>query len=223
MPEAEISLRELKKARSKLAIYEASLKLIEHRLFSEVMVEDICREAEVSRVTFFKFFSQKNDVLVYYMRIWLTRRLLDIRAQRLEGFAAIEHLFDQVAIESASHAGIMPSLISFLAGMQGHPAMPPLERAEIRLLFPKQEEEAAAVPSMYEAFWQAMDEAQRAGELRRGVAVDEAVQALFTIFYGSFLTLRLYEGTDVKGCYDAHLRLLKEWPDDVPSEKSRGD
>lgn len=210
MSEAAISLRELKKARSKLSIYEASLNLIEHRLFSEVMVEDICREAEVSRVTFFKFFSQKNDVLIYYMRIWLTRRLLDIQAQRLVGFASIHHLFDQVAIQSGRHAGIMPSLISFLAGMEGHPAMPPLERAEIRLLFPGQEAEAAAAPSMYDAFWQAMEEAQRMGELRQGVAVEEAVQALFTIFYGSFLTLRLYEGTDVKGCYDAHLRLLKE-------------
>lgn len=62
MNTGQISLRELKKARAKLAIYEASLSLIGERSFRDMTVEDVCRKAEVSKVTFFKFFFGKRKI-----------------------------------------------------------------------------------------------------------------------------------------------------------------
>ncbi|WP_311198801.1 TetR/AcrR family transcriptional regulator [Paenibacillus hexagrammi] len=131
----DLSLRELKKARNKVALYEAALELIETRMFKEVMLDDICRKAEVSRVTFFKFFQRKEELLVYFMRIWLTERVIEIEAKRKRGFSAIRHVLLKVAESFREKPGIMPSLIAFLAEMNMHPCMPVLSRAEVRLLF----------------------------------------------------------------------------------------
>ncbi|MEK8130735.1 TetR/AcrR family transcriptional regulator [Paenibacillus filicis] len=206
----DISLREWKKARSKVALYEAMLALIEDRMFREVMLDDICRRAEVSRVTFFKFFARKEDLLVYYMRVWLTERMIEIEAGQKRGFAAIRHLLHQVAEAYRVRAGIMPSLIAALAEVKMHPAMPELSEAEVRLLFPGHEDLGALAPDMFKLFRQCMTEAEAAGELREGVTVDMAVKALFTVFYGAFLTAQLYASADIEGFYEAHLGLLQK-------------
>ena len=49
--DSDISLRELK-AKNKIALYEAGISLMRDRMFSQVMVEDICKRAEISKVTF---------------------------------------------------------------------------------------------------------------------------------------------------------------------------
>ncbi|UUZ82288.1 TetR/AcrR family transcriptional regulator [Paenibacillus sp. P26] len=79
--QTEIPLRELKKARTKVALYEAFLALMGDNIFRDVMLDDICRKAEVSRVTFFKFFQRKEDLLIYFMRVWLTERLIEIETR----------------------------------------------------------------------------------------------------------------------------------------------
>lgn len=208
MQENTIALRELKKARAKLALYEASLELIGEKSFREVYLEDICRKAEISKVTFFKFFRQKEDVLVYYMRVWLTERMIELAKEPKRGFAALRHIFSDVAERSKKWPGLMLSLISFLSEMKMHPCMPELSEAEVYLLFPDHMELGRRDPNLFELYRQFMDEAYTDGELREGITSAAAVQMAFTIFYGAFLTAHLYRSKDVMGVYDAHLKLL---------------
>ena len=206
--ESDIPLRELKKARSKIALYESFLSLMEDGTFRDVMLDDICRKAEVSRVTFFNYFQRKEDLLVYFMRVWLTERIIEIGAGRMRGFAAVRHLLQQVARQSERQPGIMPSLISYLAEMNMHPCMPELSEAEIRLLFPGNETVGAEAPDMRKLLEACMREAKADGELRKEYTVDSAVQALFTVFYGGFLTARLYGTNHVADVYESHLQWL---------------
>ncbi|WP_079914077.1 TetR/AcrR family transcriptional regulator [Paenibacillus sp. 32352] len=203
-----IPLRELKKARAKLALYEACLELIGEKSFREVYLEDICRKAEISKVTFFKFFPQKEDVLVYYMRVWLTDRMIELAEKPKRGFAALRHIFADVAERSKKWPGLMLSLISFLSEMKMHPCMPELSEAEIYLLFPEHREIGRQDPNLFELFRQFVEEAHADGELREGITPGMAVQMAFTIFYGAFLTAHLYRSNDVMGVYEAHLKLL---------------
>ncbi|MFI2859004.1 TetR/AcrR family transcriptional regulator [Paenibacillus sp. JSM ZJ436] len=205
----DTSLREIKKARTKIALYEASLSLMEDKMFHEVMVEDICRKAEVSRVTFFKFYPKKEDVLVYFMRVWLTGRIIEIERDHRRGFASIRYLLQKVAEQSHHMPGILPSLISFLAEMKMHPHLQELSQAEIKLLFPGNEEIGSATPDLYRFFLRSMNEAQEEGTLRQDVSAEDAVKILFTIFYGSYLTAQQYASADVIGFYEIHLRLLE--------------
>jgi len=209
MPNTDIPLRELKKARSKVALYEAFLSLIEDKMFREVMLDDICRKAEVSRVTFFKFYQRKEDLLVYYMRIWLTERIIEIEMEKKSGFDAIRHLLYKLAEQAKEKQGIMPSLISFLVEMKMHPCMPEMSEAEVRLLFPGHEEFGSRSPNMFELFHQCMMEASASGRLKKDITVGIAVQVLFTVFYGAFMTAHLYGSTDIAAFYENHLQLIE--------------
>lgn len=209
MDYTDIPLRELKKARTKVALYEAALSLIEDKMFWEVMLDDICRKAEVSRVTYFKFFQRKEDLLVYFMRVWLTERIIEIEVEKKHGFDATRHLLYKLAEQAKEKQGIMPSLISFLVEMKMHPCMPEMSEAEVRLLFPGHEEIGSRTPNMFELFQRWMTEASAGGELKKEVSVDMAVQSLFTIFYGAFLTANLYGSKDFEAFYDNHLQLIE--------------
>ncbi|AYB43013.1 helix-turn-helix domain-containing protein [Paenibacillus lautus] len=205
----EIPLRELKKAKNKIALYEAALSLMKDRMFSQVMLEDICKRAEISKVTFFKFYQRKEDLLIYFMRIWLTERVIEIDTEGKKGFQAFRHLLTQVAKEHQVRPGMMPSLISFLAEQNMQPCMPELSPAEVSLLFPGHEEAGSRSPNMYELFQQFMKEEDQAGRLNKALTLEQAVQICFTTFYGAFLTAQLYNSTEISRFYETHLGLLE--------------
>lgn len=206
-----LSLREIKKARTKKTIYEAFLELMGEKMFHEVMLEDICRQAEVSRVTFFKFFPKKEDLLVYFMRIWLTERIIELETEQQQGFAAVRHLLRKVAEQSERMPGILPSLISLLAELKMHPRLQEMSEAEVRLFFPDHVELASRVPDLHDLFRRAMEEAARQGTLREDITIEQAVKILFTIFYGSYLTAQQFSSPDILGFYELHLQLLEQW------------
>lgn len=210
MHQPNIPLRELKKAKTKIALYEAAMSLFGDRMFREVMLEDICQMAEVSRVTFFNLFRKKEDLLLYFMRVWLTDRMIEIQEQQLRGFHAIRHLHRHVANQAREKSGIMPSLIALLAEMKMHPAMPELSQAEVQLLFPGHEEFGAESPDMYTLFQRCMSEARQDGTLKDGIPIPEAVQFLFTVFYGAFLTSQLYASADISSFYEVQLQFIEK-------------
>ncbi|KKO50791.1 TetR/AcrR family transcriptional regulator [Paenibacillus sp. DMB20] len=206
---SQVPLRELKKAKTKIALYEAALSLIGDRMFREVMLDDICRKAEVSKVTFFNLFRKKEDLLLYYMRVWLSERIIEIEEHGLKGFDAVRHVCHSVAKEARDRAGIMPSLIAFLAEMKMHPCMPEMTQAEVLLLFPGREEAGGESPDMFALFQRCMEEAAELGHLKPGISVPDAVQFLFTVFYGAFLTAQLYASDRISAFYDTQLGLIE--------------
>lgn len=210
MPEVHFSLREIKKARTRIKLYESGLTLMRTRKFSEIMVDEICRESETSKVTFFKCFPHKEALLVYFMRVWLTERLLEIDEKDKRGFEAVRHLLESVVEWSEDVPGVMPSLIAFLAEKDMHPWMPELSEAEIHLLFPGKEAAAAVSPDLAELFRRCMLEARSEDTLDPVLSVDDAVKLLWTVFYGAFLTARLYASTDIRGFYELHLNRLEK-------------
>jgi len=201
----KLPLRELKKARSKIALYEASLELIGRSTFRAVKLEDICEKAEVSKVTFFKFFPQKEDVLVYFMNVWLLERMLRIEEDGLRGAGAARYIMHSVAEGSGERPGLMLSLISFLSESQMHPCLPVLSDAELHLLFPGREDRARATPvDIFALFRRLIDEAKADGDCRREESTAVLAQWLLTIFYGAFLTAHLCR-QDIQMTYDRHL------------------
>ena len=199
------ALREIKKARSKIALFEASLDLIGRSTFRAVKLEDICEKAEVSKVTFFKFFPQKEDVLVYFMYVWLLERMLTIEERGLRGAGAIRYLLHSVADGSEERPGLMLSLIGFLSESQMHPCMPVLSDAELHLLFPGREERARATSvDIFALFRRLIDEAKADGDCRREENTAVLAQWLLTIFYGAYLTAHMCR-QDIRLTYDLHL------------------
>jgi len=205
----KLPLREIKKARSKIAILNATFELIGETSFREVKLEDICRKAEVSMVTFFKFFPQKEELLIYFMRLWLTDRLIELRLQPKRGIEAIRHLFHTVASGASRKPGLMLSLIGYLSEVSMHPNMPVLSEAEIQILYPGKEDLVdAEAPNLGELFYRFIEEAKEDGDIPDRFPTDDLVKAMFTIFYGAYLTAHIYSSNQFMEFYDLHLKML---------------
>jgi AcrR family transcriptional regulator len=205
----KLPLREIKKARSKIALFKAALELIGTKSFKEVKLEDICEKAEVSKVTFFKFFPQKEDLLIYFMRLWLTDRLIEFKLQPRRGIEAIRHLFRTVASSAGKNPGLMLSLISFLSEVNMHPNMPTLSEAEIQILYPGKEDLVdAEAPNLGVLFYRFIEEAKEDGDISDRWPTEDLVKAMFTIFYGAYLTAHLYNSVQFMEFYEFHLNLF---------------
>jgi AcrR family transcriptional regulator len=209
MESRKLPLREIKKARSKIAIFKAAFELLGTMSFRQLKVEDLCAKAEVSKVTFFKFFPAKEDLLIYFMRLWLADRLIEFRLEPKRGIAAIRHLFRSVAEGAGRNPGLMLSLIGYLSEVSMHPDMPVLSEAEIQLLYPGREALVdAEAPNLGALFRQFIEEAKADGEITDRVPTEDLVKALFTVFYGAYLTAHIYSSDQFMEFYDLHLNLI---------------
>ncbi|ATF14752.1 TetR/AcrR family transcriptional regulator [Brevibacillus sp. HB1.2] len=204
-----LSLREKKKAKTKFALLDAALELIGDGSFRNVLVDDICERAEVSKVTFFKFFPQKEELLIYYMSIWQAECFVELRSTGKRGWEAVRHIFAKVTCDSEKQPGIMLSLISFLAEQKMHPCVPLLSDAELYLRFPEEEErEAIRATDLHEMLQTCVQEAAEDGQLALHLSEEEAVILLFSIFYGAYLTAHLFHVSDYMAFYELHLKSL---------------
>ena len=132
-----LSLREKKFARVRLAILSAVLRLTKERSLADISVREICELAQVAPATFFNYFPSKEDVLVYYMRLWSIPITLQCRAVAqgtvLDAIAAV---FDYTAREMEQNPRLMFEIIAIIAHAKEPPGPPSLSRAERLLAFP---------------------------------------------------------------------------------------
>jgi AcrR family transcriptional regulator len=135
-----MNLRKEKAARLKIQILENTLKLIGKKPFEDLYVDDLCAKVKISKVTFFKYFPQKEDVLLYYFRIWCLNRAVELKGKPKEGLQGVYYLSDKLSEECETHPGLMLSLIGYLADLKRPPKPFTVRPEEKIFLFPGQPE-----------------------------------------------------------------------------------
>jgi len=194
-----MSLRKDKAARLKLAVLDQSLKLIGKKPFDDLYVEDICAKVKISKVTLFKYFPRKEDILAYYFRIWCMRRLVELKEKPKEGIQGILYLFDKLSDDAELHPGIHMSLV----GYQVDPARPlkpfPVKAEEKKFLFPATPEattmEILSLDQLLEKFTL---EAIFRKEITRATSTRDVTNLLLTLFYGSLVTANVQQISPLK-------------------------
>src|SRR5436190_6226773 len=83
-----MSLRELKKERTREAIADTAWRLFVDRGFDRVTVAEVAREAEVAPATVFNYFAAKEDLFFFRLEAF-GARVLDAIAGRPEGESAL--------------------------------------------------------------------------------------------------------------------------------------
>src|SRR5258707_15592817 len=110
-----MGLRKEKAARLKLAVLDSTLELIGKKSFDDLYVEEICNKVKISKVTLFKYFPQKEDILLYYFRIWCLRRAVELHDKPREGVQGMMFLFDKLSEDCESRPGIILSFFAYMA------------------------------------------------------------------------------------------------------------
>ena len=202
-----MSLRKEKAARLKLAVLEQTLRLIGKRPFDDLYVEDICEKVKISKVTLFKYFATKEDILAYYFRVWCLRRLVELKEKPREGLQGIHYMFDKLSEDMDSHPGIILSLIAYL-GNPKRPLKPfPVKAEEKKFLFPfvpdVQSVEIQSIDQMFEKF---ALEAIFKKEIRASSTRD-VMNLLSTLFYGCVITAHIGQISPLKIFLRRHVEM----------------
>ena len=110
-------------ARIKVNIFKALLKLSGNKQLDEISVDALCTDSGISKVTFFKYFPQKEDVLFYFIRIWCFDRALELRSNNKSGMHGIYFIFERMAETYDRYPGLVMSSLAALAS-QKRPSVP---------------------------------------------------------------------------------------------------
>lgn len=117
--DAEPSLRERKRIRTRAAIYEAAMQLFDERVYSEVTVDEICARADVGRATFFRFYGTKAALLLEFNRRLAARVRATIDESKPS--RAVDQLRTLAGVIADVWAGSGPSMRAMATEMVNSP------------------------------------------------------------------------------------------------------
>lgn len=204
-----MSLRKEKAARLKLTVLDQTLKLIGKKSFDDLYVDEICEKAKISKVTLFNYFPQKEDILLYFFRIWCMRRAVELSEKPREGVQGIFFLFDKLSEDCENHPGMVLSLFAYLADLRRTPRPFPVKVEEKKLLFPEISDihtiEIQSVDQMFEKF---ALEAIFKKEITKTTSTRDVTNMLTIIFYGSVVTAHINQQTNLKIFFRRNIELL---------------
>jgi AcrR family transcriptional regulator len=204
-----MSLRKEKAARLKVQILQHTLKMVGKKSFDDLYVEDLCAKVKISKVTFFKYFPQKEDVLLYFFRIWSLQRCVELADKPKEGIQGIIYIFDKISEEYDNHPGFMLSLVGYLSDLRRPPKPFPVKVEEKRLLFPDVDNitsvEMLSVDQMFEKF---ALEAIFKKDIVRTTNTRDITNLMMTLFLGSVITAHINQQAPFKMFLRRNLDLL---------------
>uniref|UniRef100_UPI00404A89DD TetR/AcrR family transcriptional regulator n=1 Tax=Fulvivirga sp. TaxID=1931237 RepID=UPI00404A89DD len=207
----EASVRETKSAKIKIDILNATVSLVGKKSFKDLYVDEICEKVNVSKVTFFKYFPQKEDILLYYLRVWCLDRVVELDNQNREGLDGVRYLFDKMANAYERHPGLILSLISYLTSLQRPPAPFPLKTVEREILHPSlmmsDKVELLSLQQMMEKF---LLEAVFKSQITTKSDTKELALVFMTLMYGSIVMAHLRQVSPINVLFKRNIdNLLK--------------
>ncbi|HNP19707.1 MAG TPA: TetR/AcrR family transcriptional regulator [Fulvivirga sp.] len=202
----ETGVRETKSAQIKLDILNATLSLLGKKAFKDLYVDLICEKSNISKVTFFKYFPQKEDILLYYIRIWCFERAVELNQEKKVGMEGIYFLFDKMALAYEKHPGLILSLISYITSLPRPPSPFPLKSVERELLFPEvlpeMKVEVLSIQQMMENF---LLEAVFNKQITIKGDTKDLSLLFMTLIYGSIVTAHMRQITPISGFFKRNI------------------
>ena len=205
----EASVRETKSAKIKIDILNATLNLVGKKSFKDLYVDEICEKVDVSKVTFFKYFPQKEDILLYYLRVWCLDRAVELDKQNKEGLDGVHFLFDKMAIAYEKPPWLILRLISYFTSLQRPTAPFPLKTVEREILHPSlisdDKVEILSLQQMMEKF---LLEAVFKSQITTRSDTKELALVFMTLMYGSIVMAHLRQVSPINVLFKRNINNL---------------
>lgn len=204
-----MSLRKEKAAKLKLHILTTALKMVGKRPFEDLFVDDVCERVKISKVTFFKYFPCKEDLPLYYFRVWCLERSVETADKKREGLLGIYYLFDKLSDSCEAHPGVMLSLIGYISDFKRPPKPFPLKPEEKVLLFPDVPDvQSVEILSIEQRMEQYVLEAIFRKEITKVSSTKDLTALFLTLFYGAVIVAHLNQMNPAKFFFRRNLDML---------------
>lgn len=185
-------LRKINFVKTRTTILKAVSHLLKEKEFSSITVDEICQRAQISRGTFFNYFSTKDHVFHYYLRIFAVRIALRIK-QWDDGMRfgdKIQELYKWFNEES-QYAKFVDSYIAFLLNVGEERNEMKLTDAEFVYFFSGIEEEeypyynSLTINKLFENI---CERAKQANELSLNIPNKESSNLLIGVLIAAYVT-----------------------------------
>ncbi len=204
-----MSLRKEKAARLKIQVLDQTLKLIGRKSFADLYVDDICSKVKISKVTLFKYFPQKEDILLYYFRMWCLSRAVELAQKPKEGIAGIHYLFDKLSEECEEHPGLILSLVGYLSDYKRSPKPFPIKTEEKKLAYPDVSNissvEILSLDQMVEKFTL---EAIFRKEITKTTNTRDITNLILSVFFGGIVVAHINHQSPIKIFFRRNIDLM---------------
>ena len=186
-------LRERKKAQTRLSILDSVINLLHDKPLSNITIEEICDEIQISKGTFFQYFPQKTDVLVLYGLLWnLEAMWLVTKSPKIApGLDAINYIFKELGKKVEAHPRLWMEIIAIRAhqpqkfAQMGSRETDQVNTVERLIRFPKLRGiESIPEGNFRQFFLLNLKAAIEKGELPETTDIETAYMSLACIFYG---------------------------------------
>ena len=203
-----MSLRKEKAARLKLSVLDHTIRLIGKKSFDDLYVDEICEKVKISKVTLFKYFPTKEDILLYYFRVWCLKRAVELGDKPREGMAGITYLFDKLSEEAEMYPGIILSLFAYMADLRRPPKPFPMKPEEKKFLFPDVKDvQAIEILTLDQMFEKFALEAIFKKEITKSSSTRDLTNLFTSMFYGSILTAHLLQLDQLKFFFKRNIEM----------------
>lgn len=131
------SKREVNAARTKYEALKYVLERSQYKNFEDIQVLDVCRHVGISKVTFFKYFTRKEDLLLYYKSVLTLKIIIQLNKKKLEGMLALTQVVQQFAYEYAKTPSLILGVINYFTHSVDYISPMRVKPAERAMLFPE--------------------------------------------------------------------------------------
>lgn len=207
------SKRERKTAENKQAIIRSLLIKMEKEDINDIKISDLCKDSGVSPASFYNYFPQKSDMLIYYIQLWSIETIW--KAKNIEGksgLSVIEEVFKSTAKEIVEHPNIMAEIISFQAKWKPpEEGWPEISSADKIIAFPEYKGiEKIPAHGLDSVLLPNLHVAVENGELPPSTDVMMIVISLSSIFFGVPMLLGHIPAEYMEEIYLQQLNLIWE-------------
>lgn len=206
-----VTKREIKTAQNKQKILNSLLARMHKEVFDKIKISDLCTDTNISQASFYNYFPQKSDILVYYIQLWAVEMHWQILIERkLIGLNAIDALFNLTAETCATQPQLMAEIVAFQAKSLKIIKVTPLSKADKLVAYPNyQGIETMVVEDLPALLSINIQQAIDAKELPRCSDVGTLIVSLSATFFSVPIMFNQSPLADIQAAYQQQLSLFR--------------
>ncbi|MGJ7921694.1 hypothetical protein [Neobacillus sp. LXY-4] len=197
-------IREKKAALLKVSILEEMLRLLKIKNLNDITVEELCSNINTTKVTFFKYFHYKEQVLDYFVSKWLYDRSFEIHCKRYQGEEGLYTVFQSICEDGELGKKIMVSLIHYYSKLTEKPDAIELSPYEYYLFNQEAFDQKVDPLNLHQVLTYYLSEIKSIPPSR----YNELVCQLIALMYGVPIQTHIMELDDMYPFYEIGIKII---------------